>query len=195
MTRINPTDPAAEAPRPRRATLKGGPAAPGSPPLAAGGKTLRPEGSPTPLRGAASTSAPRSRERAVVRTPGPETRAASPLHGAAQVRARVKTPAGAVTPREGAAPAGSRGLSGAEWRAAAAKASRRRPAKAAPRAEAGPTIPPPGGGAALTATARCLRGCDWTAGPGDPAEIDKAAERHTTRAPKHPTNLMSEVTA
>jgi len=91
-------------------------------------------------------------------------------------------------------PAGSRGLRGAEWRKEAAKASRRRPAKA-PRTTAKVTIPPPTGGAALTATATCLAGCGVIAGPGDPAEVDKAAEAHTKKAPMHPTSVMSEVTA
>lgn len=107
----------------------------------------------------------------------------------------TKTPAVGA----GASPAstaGSRGLSGAEWRKAAAKAARRRPARATPKAAAKVTIPPaPATGAALTATATCLGGCDWTAGPGDPAEVDKLAERHTTKPPKHPTNVVSEVKA
>ncbi len=36
----------------------------------------------------------------------------------------------------------------------------------------------------VTASAHCLR-CDWTAGPGTMAEVDKAAERHTKSG--HPT--------
>lgn len=43
----------------------------------------------------------------------------------------------------------------------------------------------------LTAAARCLaRDCGWTAA-GDPETTDKAAERHTTRAPKHPTATVT----
>jgi hypothetical protein len=38
----------------------------------------------------------------------------------------------------------------------------------------------------LTATARCIGRCEWTAGPGDPAEVDHAAEAHTLKA-GHPT--------
>ena len=37
---------------------------------------------------------------------------------------------------------------------------------------------------AVTATAHCL-GCDWTAGPGSQADIDRQAERHTKAG--HPT--------
>jgi hypothetical protein len=36
----------------------------------------------------------------------------------------------------------------------------------------------------LTASASCLR-CDWTAGPGEWAEVDRAAEKHTRTG--HPT--------
>lgn len=96
-------------------------------------------------------------------------------------------------------PAGpSRGLRGAEWQAAAkaaqSKARRGRPGRSAAKPAAKVTIPPaPATGARLTATADCLGRCDWTAGPGDPAEVDKAAERHTTKPPKHPTNTVSVV--
>ena len=41
----------------------------------------------------------------------------------------------------------------------------------------------------LATTARCLR-CPWTA-DGDPAAVDKAAEKHTTRPPKHPTAVVT----
>lgn len=92
-------------------------------------------------------------------------------------------------------PAGpSRGLRGAEWRKEAARASRRRPARITASAPAKvPPVPLPASGASLTATARCLRDCGVIAGPGDPAEVDKAAERHTTKPPKHPTNTVSVV--
>jgi hypothetical protein len=36
----------------------------------------------------------------------------------------------------------------------------------------------------MTATARC-HGCDWTAGPGPAADIDRAAQKHTRQG--HPT--------
>ncbi len=38
----------------------------------------------------------------------------------------------------------------------------------------------------LTASARCIGRCGWTAGPGTQAEADKAAEAHTRKA-GHPT--------
>ena len=31
----------------------------------------------------------------------------------------------------------------------------------------------------VTVTAHCIGQCDWTAGPGDPAAVDRAAEKHT----------------
>jgi hypothetical protein len=40
-----------------------------------------------------------------------------------------------------------------------------------------------------TATAHCLR-CEWTAGPGDPGAVDRAAERHTRTG--HPTATIAE---
>lgn len=44
-------------------------------------------------------------------------------------------------------------------------------------------------GVTLTATARC-QGCDWTAGPGPQADVDKAAEKHTRKG--HPTAVVAE---
>lgn len=41
---------------------------------------------------------------------------------------------------------------------------------------------------AVTATACCL-GCEWTAGPGGPAAVDRQAERHTKAG--HPTATMA----
>jgi len=41
----------------------------------------------------------------------------------------------------------------------------------------------------LATTAHCLR-CDW-AQAGDPAAVDKAAEKHTTKPPKHPTATVT----
>jgi len=43
----------------------------------------------------------------------------------------------------------------------------------------------------LTATAHCVaRDCDWVQA-GDPATVDKAAEKHTIRPPKHPTATVT----
>lgn len=44
----------------------------------------------------------------------------------------------------------------------------------------------------LVTTARCLS-CDWTA-EGAWADVDRAAERHTTRPPKHPTATETRAT-
>lgn len=82
-------------------------------------------------------------------------------------------------------------LSGAEWRKAAAQAKARRGRGPAPRPAAKVAIPAPAGGAALTATARCLR-CDWTTGPGGPAAVDKAAEKHGKDS-GHPTVTCAEI--
>jgi hypothetical protein len=38
----------------------------------------------------------------------------------------------------------------------------------------------------ITVTAHCIGRCEWTAGPGDWADVDKAAEAHT-RTTRHPT--------
>lgn len=39
----------------------------------------------------------------------------------------------------------------------------------------------------VTAAARCLKpGCDWAPPEGTPADVDRAAERHTVND-KHPT--------
>lgn len=40
----------------------------------------------------------------------------------------------------------------------------------------------------LTAAAHCLR-CDWTAGPGPAADIDRAADKHTRGG--HPTAVTA----
>ena len=42
---------------------------------------------------------------------------------------------------------------------------------------------------ALVSTATCSR-CEWTAGPGDPADVDRAAEKHTNAA-RHPTAVKT----
>lgn len=44
----------------------------------------------------------------------------------------------------------------------------------------------------LAATAHCIGRCDWTAGPGDAAEVDKAAEKHAGKPLKHPTATVAE---
>ena len=41
----------------------------------------------------------------------------------------------------------------------------------------------------LTATARCIGRCDWSAA-GDPATVDRAAEKHT-RTTGHPTATLA----
>ena len=41
----------------------------------------------------------------------------------------------------------------------------------------------------VTATAHCIGRCGWTAGPGDPAAVDRQAERHT-KATGHPTGTV-----
>lgn len=176
-----PLDPAASARSPvaprsaARASVPGGSSSAAAPAAEEDGKT----------------SPQLSRERAAVGMTGPETGASSPF--AAPVRARVKTPAGSAPDADDALLAGSRGLRGAEWQAAvkAAQSKRRRSASSA--AAKPPPLPPVTGGAALTATATCMGGCGWTAGPGDPAEVDKAANAHTTKPPKHPTSVVAEV--
>lgn len=37
----------------------------------------------------------------------------------------------------------------------------------------------------MTATARCIGRCEWTAGPGPWPDIDRAADKHTRTG--HPT--------
>lgn len=129
---------------------------------------------------------------------GPGPTSPSPLVPEPRTAAAgTSTSPGGATVRAGALPGDTRGLSGAEWRTAAKRAqskSRRSARSAAAKPAATVTVPPPATGAALTATARCLRGCGVIAGPGDPAEVDKVAERHTTKPPKHPTSVASEVT-
>ena len=66
----------------------------------------------------------------------------------------------------------------------------RKTPRAAGKRPVAPLPEPVAGGAELTATAHCIR-CEWTAGPGDPGEVDKPAERHTTKPPKHPTAVVA----
>lgn len=186
MTDRTPQDPAASARSPvvppgaARASVPGGPATSPAPTGVAGGKMSRQAQAPNSL-------APDG-------TPDPETRRPGP----AEVRVRAKTPAGTApaSQREAdsAVPAGATRLRGQEALDAIRRAqsrSRRTPAARKPAATA-KAPPPPAVGASLTATARCLSGCGWTAGPGDPAEVDKAAKAHTEKPPKHATNLFSE---
>ena len=42
---------------------------------------------------------------------------------------------------------------------------------------------------AVSAGAHC-GGCDWTAGPGDQADVDKAADKHVRAG--HPTTTVVE---
>jgi hypothetical protein len=42
----------------------------------------------------------------------------------------------------------------------------------------------------VTMTAHCQR-CDWTAGPGTMADVDRAADKHT-RTTGHPTATKGE---
>ena len=41
----------------------------------------------------------------------------------------------------------------------------------------------------VVAVAHCVGRCEWTAGPGEWAATDRAAEQHTRQA-KHPTATM-----
>ena len=105
----------------------------------------------------------------------------------------MKTPAGSAPDADDALSAGSRGLRGKDFRDAMRRAQTgRKTTRAAGKRPVAPTPEPAAGGAELTATAHCIR-CGWTAGPGDPAEVDKLAERHTTKPPKHPTSTVAEV--
>ncbi len=43
----------------------------------------------------------------------------------------------------------------------------------------------------VTVTAHCIgRECEWTAGPGGQADVDRAAEKHT-RTTRHPTATLA----
>ena len=43
----------------------------------------------------------------------------------------------------------------------------------------------------MITTAHCIR-CDWTAGPGPIADIDRTAEKHTSKG--HPTATITTTT-
>ena len=103
-----------------------------------------------------------------------------------------RSPAGAVRRAEAAALAGPKALRGAEWRKAVkdaqAKTRRRKTTPAARSAVPMPNLPATSG-VRLTATADC-GGCDWTAGPGDAASVDRAAEKHVRVG--HSTAVIAE---
>lgn len=156
---------------------------------------------PDPVAG----TAPASRHVALAGEAGPDSPPSGPAGKTSPAAAPQSPAAGDPSPAGGesaslrraadsSSPAGSRGLRGAEWRREAARASRRRPTRVTASAAAkAAAVPPVTGGAALSATATCLGRCDWTAGPGDPGEVDKAARAHTEKPPKHPTNTVSVV--
>ena len=114
-------------------------------------------------------------------------------------RAGTVTGGPLVRQAEGAVPAGPKPLRGAEWRQAVkdaqsgrAKAQRRKPGRTARGQQApapAPILPAAGPVSALTATASC-GSCEWTAGPGDAGEVDKAAEKHVR--PGHATATIAE---
>ena len=181
MTRT-PEDPPVSAltpVAPHRAALvtPGGPAIPNGPHPGMAGGTDREDG-PVP---AGRPSLPGSLLEPA--EPGPSS-PLPPCSGPQEAAAGIQTPAGSI----GASPvlpAGSQALSGAEWRkavkAAQSKARRKttRPAAASRPAAPSAALPAaPPGTAVLVATASCT-GCEWTAGPGSAADVDRAAETHT----------------
>jgi hypothetical protein len=44
---------------------------------------------------------------------------------------------------------------------------------------------------ALTAAAHCIGRCEWTAGPGPAADVDRAAKKHVSVG--HPTAVVAEL--
>ena len=80
----------------------------------------------------------------------------------------------------------SAGLQGAEWRKAVkdaqAKNRRRKTTRTTSKRPAQTIDPSPAspGSAPLIATASCA-GCEWTAGPGSMADVDRAADKHLAR--------------
>ena len=137
------------------------------------------------------TSSPPVRPGPRAGMPVPETGATS-ASGVAPVRDTApRTPAAGM----GASPksaAGPKALSGAEWRKAAKDAqSKTRRRKTTPAAKSAVPLPslPDASGVQLTATADC-NGCEWTAGPGDAASVDRAAEKHVRVG--HSTAVIAE---
>ena len=205
-----PKNPSAGSPPVSRRVAQatpGGPVALEAPPVVAGGKTPLPAAPPLPQPGEAQDrengpvpagcpSLPGSPLEPV--EPGP------PIPGTAAVHDRVTAAGRGRIPRtpavgEGASPLPSAGLQGAEWRKAAkaaeAKGRRKttRPAATSKQAAPALSLPPPSpGSAALTATASCT-GCEWTAGPGPAADVDRAAEKHVGRG--HSTAVAAELRA
>jgi hypothetical protein len=122
--------------------------------------------------------------------PSPALEGRPSRDGTSQDRGRAQAP----VPGASASPAPGTGLKGAEWRQAV-KAAQGKGRRSTPRAAvASLALQPPADGARLTATARCVIGCDWTAA-GTAAEVDKAAETHTVKLPKHPTAVVAELVA
>lgn len=149
---------------------------------------------PSPVGRAAPQSSPQPRERAsAAGTPGPETAPAPLLPGQAAVRARDTSPVGGALDGARGVPAGSRGLRGKDFRDAMRRAQtgRKTTRAAAIKRPVMPMPEPAAGGAEITATAHCIDRCEWTAGPGDPAEVDKLAATHTEKPPKHPTAVVA----
>lgn len=158
-------------------------------------QTARPEQQPGrhPVPGRAPSSPPASGTQAsgITQPAGTASPAAAtrsrgarnqPANQARDVRevAAAGTTLAAAEPRQAA-------LSGEAWRKAAKAAASR---QARPRTAA--AVKPVGvpGGVTLTATAHCLSGCGWTAGPGPAAEVDRAAEKHVRSG--HPTVTAAE---
>jgi hypothetical protein len=163
-----------------------------------------PSAAPSPRAAEGGPASPPLSERHAAGKPSPETRAEAPADmAAALARGRPQSPAGGASSAlcgTNAPSAGSRPLSGAEWRqavrdaqSAQGKARRRKPARAAAagkRPATVPILPAAGPVSVLTATAHC-GGCEWTAGPGSPGEVDKAAEKHVSNV--HATATIAEL--
>ena len=136
-------------------------------------------------RAAASPDAPAAAQ------PDPVTGVVATPPATTPDRGRAQTPAGAA----GASPAAPAGLQGAEWRKAVKDAqakNRRKTTRTTSKRPAQTTdLPPaPPGTAPLIATASCA-GCEWTAGPGSMADVDRAADKHVARG--HSTAVSAEL--
>ncbi len=163
----------------------------------AGGNTPHPALPPTQAPGEAITSPP-----SVSLAPGGTAGTPDPGTGEADPAAASRLPASpgrGRTPRSpagglGASPAPPAGLQGAEWRKAveAARSGNRRKTTRTtgkrPAQTAG--LPPVSGAVPLIATATC-GGCEWTAGPGSMADVDRASDRHVARG--HSTAVSAEL--
>lgn len=71
---------------------------------------------------------------------------------------------------------------------------REAPGPASPASERDAAQGPPGVSPARSgdpaAGAHCIGRCDWTAGPGPAADVDRAAEKHT-KTTGHPTSTLA----